>query len=74
LIAKKSHDRRLRQHEQLPDAGGRSLGRPRYSASLNHPHIGAIYWLEESAGETALVLEYGTLGATSRLSFESRAL
>jgi serine/threonine protein kinase len=27
-------------------------------ASLNHPHIGAIYGLEESAGETALVLEY----------------
>jgi serine/threonine protein kinase len=26
-------------------------------ASLNHPHIAAIYGLEESAGATALVME-----------------
>jgi eukaryotic-like serine/threonine-protein kinase len=29
----------------------------RLLATLNHPHIGAIYGLEESGGETALVLE-----------------
>src|SRR3954471_3696337 len=27
-------------------------------ASLNHPHIGAIYGLEEAAGVTALVMEF----------------
>jgi serine/threonine protein kinase len=27
-------------------------------ASLNHPHIGGIYGLEESAGITALVMEF----------------
>lgn len=26
-------------------------------ASLNHPHIAGIYWLEESGGVTALVME-----------------
>ena len=29
----------------------------RVLASLNHPHIGAIYGLEESGGTLALVLE-----------------
>jgi hypothetical protein len=31
-------------------------------ASLNHPHIAAIYGLEEAGGSTFLVLELSTAG------------
>src|SRR5437667_9756657 len=40
-----------------PDRLERFEREARLLASLNHPHIGAIYGVEESAGVTALVLE-----------------
>ncbi len=42
---------------QRPDRLARFDEEARALAALNHPHIGAIYGLEESAGVAALVLE-----------------
>ena len=40
-----------------PERRARFVREARVLATLNHPHIGAIYELEEIAGESALVLE-----------------
>jgi serine/threonine protein kinase/Tol biopolymer transport system component len=40
-----------------PERRGRFAREARLLATLNHPHIGAIYGLEEADGMTALVLE-----------------
>ena len=40
-----------------PERRARFAREARLLATLNHPHIGAIYGLEEMGGETALVLE-----------------
>ena len=40
-----------------PERRARFAREARLLASLNHPHIGAIYGLEEAEGETALILE-----------------
>ena len=40
-----------------PERRARFAREARVLATLNHPHIGAIYELEEIAGENALVLE-----------------
>ena len=40
-----------------PERRGRFTREARLLATLSHPHIGAIYGLEESDGVTALVLE-----------------
>ena len=48
----------LPQHFTIdPERRLRFAREARVLAALNHPHIGAIYGLEESAGITALVLE-----------------
>jgi serine/threonine protein kinase len=41
-----------------PDRQARFEREARLLAALNHPHIGAIYGLEEDAGVHALVLEF----------------
>ena len=41
-----------------PDRLARFRREARALAALNHPHIGAIYGLEESDGRQALVLEF----------------
>ena len=41
-----------------PERRARFAREARLLATLNHPHIGAIYGLEESAGIAALVLEF----------------
>ena len=41
-----------------PERRARFTREARLLATLNHPHIGAIYGLEESAGIAALVLEF----------------
>jgi Tol biopolymer transport system component len=46
-----------RSFELDPDRLARFRREARVLASLNHPHIGAIYGLEESGGRQALVLE-----------------
>ncbi len=43
---------------QDPDRLARFEEEARALAALNHPHVGAIYGLEESAGVAALVLEF----------------
>lgn len=40
-----------------PDRVARFQREPELLATLNHPNIAAVYGLEESAGETAIVLE-----------------
>ena len=40
-----------------PERRARFAREARLLASLNHPHIGGIYGLEEAEGETALILE-----------------
>ena len=40
-----------------PERRARFAREARLLATLNHPHIGAIYGLEETDGVTALVLE-----------------
>ena len=40
-----------------PERRGRFAREARLLATLNHPHIGAIYGLEETDGVTALILE-----------------
>src|SRR4051794_32811934 len=40
-----------------PDRRARFTREAHVLASLNHPHIGSIYGIEETAGVTALVLE-----------------
>ena len=41
-----------------PDRLARFEREAKVLASLNHPHIGGIYGLEESEGVKALILEY----------------
>ena len=41
-----------------PERQARFAREARVLATLNHPHIGAIYGLEESDGVAALVLEF----------------
>src|SRR5688572_148040 len=41
-----------------PERRARFAREARLLATLNHPHIGAIYGLEEADGQTALVLEF----------------
>src|ERR1043166_5705957 len=63
----RAHDRQLGRDVAIkilplsvahdPDRIGRFKREARLLASLNHPHIGAIYGFEESEGVSALVLE-----------------
>ena len=63
----RAHDRKLgrdvaikvlpKEFSQDPERLGRLEREARMLASLNHPHIGAIYTLEESEGVRFLVLE-----------------
>lgn len=56
-----------------PDRRSRFEGEARALAALNHPHIGAIYGLEETADVAALVLELVdgvTLAATGPLAHD----
>jgi serine/threonine protein kinase len=46
-----------RHSQQIPNGSARFDSEARVLASLNHPHIGAIYGLEETDHIPALVLE-----------------
>jgi eukaryotic-like serine/threonine-protein kinase len=60
-------DTRLGRHVAVKTLSGEVAGRPerlarfereaRLLASLNHPHIGSIYGVEEASGQPALILE-----------------
>src|SRR6185295_8361179 len=64
----RAHDTRLHRDvalKVLPDAFARDPDRlarfereAQVLASLNHPHVGAIYGLEDAGGVRALVLEF----------------
>jgi serine/threonine protein kinase len=54
-VATKTLPARVRRD---PERRGRFSREARPLATLNHPHIGAIYDLEDMGDETALVLEY----------------
>ena len=56
-----------------PERRARFAREARLLATLNHPHIGAIYGLEEMGGETALVLEL-VEGADARRASRARAV
>jgi Tol biopolymer transport system component/tRNA A-37 threonylcarbamoyl transferase component Bud32 len=63
----RAHDARLQRDVAIkilprhltldPERRARFAREARLLATLNHPNVGAIYGVEESAGETALVLE-----------------
>lgn len=52
-----------------PERRARFTREARLLATLNHPHIGAIYGLEESEGVTALVLEGSIVAIGPEVAF-----